>query len=108
LTRKKPDKRLREQIGALVAAAPAGRDGLDWLDQAIRRAGYVRRGERLTKGDVAEAVRALTAILEDVASDCGATCGQDFAAKIRTAIERICGLNSPGSVPAPREPAAKG
>jgi hypothetical protein len=107
VTRKKPDKRLREQIGALVAAAAAGREDMAWLDQAIRKAGYVRWDERLTKDDAAEAVKAITAILEDVALDCRAQCGDDFAAKVRKGIERICGLDSPGSVPAPREPAAK-
>jgi len=105
--RGKPDKRLREQIGALVASAAAGREGLAWLDQAIRKAGYIRKAERLTKDDAAEAVKAIVAILEDVALDCRAQCGDDFAAKVRRGIERVCGLDSRGSVPAAGEPAPK-
>ncbi|HUX03272.1 MAG TPA: hypothetical protein VMY35_20100 [Phycisphaerae bacterium] len=47
MARKKPDKRLREQVAALVAAAAAGRPDMAWLDQAIRKAGYAGAASRV-------------------------------------------------------------
>lgn len=87
------ESRTRQAVAALVAAAGQGRADLGWLDAAIREAGYVRKGERMTKDEVAreraDAAAAMVAVLEEVAAACGATCGTHIVSRIQEGVARI-------------------
>lgn len=85
---------VRETVTALVRQAGQGRKDLDWLDAAIREAGYVPKGERATQEEVREAVRAVMAILEDVSLDCGQTCGEHLLDKVQKGLERLSALGA--------------
>jgi len=106
MAKRGPTKTLKHQISTLVAAAAAGRADLVWLDAAIRRAGYVRRSDRLTKEDAAALVRQVIAVIEDVGLDCRQTCGKDFGDRIQKGIERLAGLTDSTTRPSDGQPAA--
>ena len=90
----KPD--VKASVTALVKGAAAGRPDLAWLDRAIREAGYVPKGERATKAEVEEALKAVVRVLEDVALDCAGTCGEHWLDRAAKGIDRLRGASARG------------
>lgn len=82
-----PAKNVRERFAAAIRDAAGGR--APWLDQAIRAAGYVPRGERATKGEVEDVLKVVTKALEEAGLECAGTCGEHWLDKAQRAIERI-------------------
>jgi len=80
---------IRMTLTALIQAAAAGKPDAAWLDEAIRKAGYVRREERVTKAELAKAVRAIINVMEETALFCGETCGENMMDQLMQGISRV-------------------
>jgi hypothetical protein len=91
-------------VTALVQAAASGRADLDWLRDAMRAAGWAAKGDRLTRKELDEALKAVCKVLEDLALACGETCGEHWLDRVQAGIERINGLQRADTT----EPAAGG
>jgi hypothetical protein len=105
MTAKAPSPDTRAKIEALIKAAAAGQ--ADWLDKALEAAGYIRKADRLSKGDLAAEKSTLDRILAEIAVDCRASCGQHMYDKITTAIQKVeDGGAAQTTEDAPRGPAA--
>jgi hypothetical protein len=76
-------------LTALIQAAAAGKPDAAWIDEAIRKAGYVRREERVTKTELAKAVRAIINVMEETALFCGETCGENMMDQLMQGISRV-------------------
>jgi len=76
-------------LTALIQAAAAGKPDAAWIDEAIRKAGYVRREERVTKTELAKAVRAIINVMEETALFCGETCGEQMMDRVMEGIQRV-------------------
>ena len=89
---------IRMTLTALIQAAAAGKPDAAWLDEAIRKAGYVRREERVTKTELAKAVSAIINVLEETALDCGEkcreTCGENVMNHLIKGITRVARIGS--------------
>jgi protein-disulfide isomerase-like protein with CxxC motif len=80
---------IRTTLTALIQAAAAGKPDAAWIDEAIRKAGYVRREERVTKAELAKAVSAIIGVMEETALFCGETCGENMMDHLMQGITRV-------------------
>ena len=85
---------VRKTVEALIAAAAAGKPDAAWIDEAIRRAGYIPRGERVTQAEVRALIRRLLAVLEDLALECGETCGEAMMERIMRGMDKVAALGT--------------
>jgi len=76
-------------VTALIQAAAAGKPDAAWIDEAIRKAGYVRREERVTKTELAKDVSAIIGVMEETALFCGETCGENMMDHLMQGITRV-------------------
>lgn len=60
-----PQPALRRTVAALVQAAAGGRADLEWLDKAIRKAGYVPGADCLLPADLRAASASIVRVLAD-------------------------------------------
>jgi len=80
---------IRMTVTALIQAAAAGKPDAAWIDEAIRKAGYVRREERVTKAELAKDVSAIINVMEETALFCGETCGENMMDHLMQGITRV-------------------
>ena len=95
---------VRKTVEALIAAAAAGKPDAVWIDEAIRRAGYIPRGERVTQAEVKALIGRLMQVLEDLALDCGETCGEGMMERIMRGMDRARDLGAGTVQDGPRGP----
>ena len=95
---------VRKTVEALIVAAAAGKPDAAWIDDAIRRAGYIPRGERVTQAEVKALIGRLMQVLEDLALDCGETCGEGMMERIMRGMDRARDLGAGTVQDGPRGP----
>jgi hypothetical protein len=80
---------LKQTLGALLAAAAAGRADLGWMDQAVRKAGYLPAAEALSRREARATVRLITQALADAETTAESPCCK---ACLRHAVDALSTL----------------
>jgi hypothetical protein len=108
MSRPGPTPAVKATVAGLIQAAATGRADLEWLRKALADSGYIAKGDRVSKGELDDALSAVVGVLRDLGGACAATCGQHVLDRIQQSIERLHAINragqpepTPGPVAAP-------
>lgn len=80
---------VQKSLTSLVQAAAGGRRDLAWLDKAIRRAGYLKSGDVLSREDARRAAASIAQTLVDAETTAETPCCKEC---LHHAIDAITAL----------------
>lgn len=96
--------RVRRTVEALIRAAADGKPDAAWIAEAIQKAGYLKREGRITREEARNLVVTVRRILEELAPECGETCGTTITEKIVAAMDRLAKETNDAAPTTPGEP----